>query len=116
MIDGFEEYTKDLSDWELQVARKVWNYFNRIPGWSTNKQIRENLKQNGVNIDGSRFRKIMNWLHLHGHLPNLVASNKGYKIAESREELKKYIQSLDQRIKPIEARKKMAQKDLNNFN
>jgi hypothetical protein len=45
-------------------------------------------------LDEARVRKIINHIRTNGLVRWLIATNKGYYIAETREEVEQYIESL----------------------
>lgn len=105
MILGFEKYTSDLSESDLEIARQWARAFNRQPNQVfSNSTIRMLYKQRtGNNIDGPRVRKIINYIRLAGLSTNLIATSKGYKISTDAEEVRQYIKSLTDRIDSISA-------------
>ena len=116
MIKGFEEYTHDLTEEELEMARNVWTILQASrPDPITNTKICEKLSARGFETSSPRVRKMINWMHIKGHLPNLIASSKGYHFAESRQELSDYVQSLQGRIMAIQGRWKRSLEDLKNW-
>lgn len=105
MIDGFEKETQELNEYELTVLLPLI-----IRGLQTkigeNKAITstlaiKKLKESGHKISGPRFRKIVNHIRVSGLIPLLLASSKGYYIAEKRSDVKRFIDSLDQRLNAI---------------
>lgn len=120
MIVTFKKYTKDLTQDEVEYAREIFKLLLRTKQTKrpiTNKQMCNQLKQaHGWNIDGPRMRKIINWIILRNHISKLIATSKGYKIAETKKELELYVQSLTERVGSIEARRDIAKMDLNNWN
>lgn len=115
MLQGFEEYTHDLTDEETDIARKVWKILNEASGPITNKEICKTLKAQGIETTPPRVRKMINWMHIKGHLTNLIASSKGYHFAETKKELNDYVSSLRGRILAIQGRWKRAMEDLKNW-
>ena len=116
MITGFDKETEPLSDVERQQARLVWYVMNAAfkRGESiTNKQIRKVLETNhNTKVTDARIRKMINWMHIEGHIPDLIASNNGYAKAKSAQELKDYIESLRSRVVAINGRLSAAKRDL----
>lgn len=120
MIIGFEEQTKDLSDEEKRLARIAWRAIAgafRSGTSITNGEIASYVQQeSGVRPGGPRIRKMINWMHVEGHLPGLVADSKGYRQAKTHKELAEYASSLESRIGAIRARWMATQRDLRNYN
>lgn len=116
MIKLFEKQTADLSESEtrllketLQILTDAWSRGRSV----TSKQISNSLQvRTGQKVKGPRIRKLINWLHLHGHIPRLIASNKGYDQAQTRRQLHDYQESLEGRIEAIEARRNMVTKSI----
>jgi hypothetical protein len=119
MLKGFEDQTKELSDKEKVLARIIWRYLNNAFTSNesiTNSQLSRKLKADtGEKLSGSRIRKIINWMHTHGHLPGLIASSKGYAQARSIEQLSDYEDSLKGRLKAIQGRLIAVRRDINSF-
>lgn len=104
MIKGFEEYTYDLSEEEKNHARYVYRMLIRTAEPITNAEICEKLDKLGIKTSGPRIRKMINWMHIHGHLPNLIADSRGYHFAQNRQQLADYAESLHGRIHAIRGR------------
>jgi nucleoside-triphosphatase THEP1 len=110
MVQGFEEYTHQLTDYEegvllpLLVAglKTKRGKINAITG----KKIVETLKNKGYKITGPRVRKLVNFIRLNGLVINLISSSKGYFIATEAQEIEDYINSLKQREEAIAAIRK----------
>jgi hypothetical protein len=107
MITNFEHETEPLSKDELKLAEQFSMSFQKYVGPTnaiTNKQIQLNYQNSrGKKISDTRIRKIINHIRVTGMVSGLVASSKGYYISRDPEELKRYIQSLDDRIMAISA-------------
>jgi len=100
MLDGFEEYTEDLTLDEKILAQSFVEGFKKYVGRAnsvTNRQIRERLAEKGVKISDPKIRKLVSYIRLN-YLPHLCASSKGYYLAATKEELKAYLKSSWQRI------------------
>lgn len=105
MVNDFEKETHELTDYELNILLP-----SVIAGMKTAIGIKKAItsttaikmmKQVGLTIDSARFRKIINHIRIHGLINNLVATSKGYHIATSDEEMKRFVESLKQRINSI---------------
>lgn len=100
MLTGFEEYTEDLTlDEKIQAQGMVKGFENHVGKDSaiTNKQIREALALRGEVIADAKIRKYVSYIRIN-YLPHLCATSKGYYLAETREELRSYLESSWQRI------------------
>jgi|GEM_PF-1507058 len=116
MIEGFEIETQDLTEKDIELSRYVWQALNRSfnQGRSIkNREISAYVKNvAGVSLSGSRIRKMINWMHVKGYLRGLVATSKGYKKAESVEEMQNYVDSPQGRVDAISARMEAAMIDV----
>lgn len=116
MLKGFEEQTKDLNNAEKAQGRIVFRLLlsEFEKGRTiTNKEICDHVKEKtGEPISGPRMRKIINWLHVNGHLKGLIATNNGYGKAKDAEELLSYVESLEGRIQAIQQRADAVQRDI----
>ena len=108
MITGFEEQTKPLTDQEREVfLLPIINGLRVKVGKEkavTNKDIVRGLKANcDIKIGEARVRKIINYIRNNDIIPCLIATSKGYYIAETKDEMLDYIDSLYGRVEAIEA-------------
>lgn len=104
MIDGFEEYTHELTKKELALVDGFVSAFKHKIGKSnaiSNAEIRRRYKEQGIIIHESRVRKIINHLRISGLVPRLIATNNGYCVAETPKELADYVVSVGQRAREI---------------
>lgn len=105
MIEGFKKQTHDLTKYELEelvpvIVRGI--EFRIGEGRSvTSKQAIYGMKKRGFKIDGPRFRKCINYIRINGLVPLLLATSKGYFVANSESSVERFIESLDQRINAI---------------
>ena len=104
MITEFERDTQKLSGYEknevLPAVMKVLEQCKRKRKAISNSQLmRQHLSY--YVVDPARLRKVINYIRNNFLIKGLMASSKGYYIAESREELKRYVKSLDGRISSI---------------
>ena len=106
MITGFEELTEPLTENEKTVylppiikgLRLKIGRHNAV----TNKDIVRGLKKNlGIDISEARVRKIINHIRNHDLVPCLIATSKGYYVAETQKEVDDYIDSLKGRLEAI---------------
>jgi hypothetical protein len=105
MVSGFEDQTHELSDYELNtlVPRMVAGFRSRIgskKAITSTKAIKQ-IKESGLKVDPARFRKVVNYIRTNGLISNLVATGKGYHIAENELESRRFLESLKQRIQSI---------------
>ena len=108
MITGFEEQTEPLTDMEREVFLPPIIKGLRVKIGKdkavTNRDIVRGLKANlNIKIGEARVRKMINHIRNNVIIPCLIATSKGYYIAETPEEVDDYIDSLYGRIEAITA-------------
>ena len=108
MITGFEEQTKPLTDQEREVFLPPIIKGLRVKIGKdkavTNRDIVRGLKANlNIKIGEARVRKMINHIRNNDIIPCLIATSKGYYIAETKDEMLDYIDSLYGRVEAIEA-------------
>ena len=107
MINGFETITYELTEYE---EHKILPLI--IAGLKTKKGAAAAMKNNkmcqilkaepwSLKISEARIRKIINFIRANGLINNLIATSKGYYIAQTQEEVQEYIESLNQRANAI---------------
>lgn len=105
MVENFEEQTCELTDYEKETLLPLM-----VKGLLTKRgeanavtstEIVKKLKAEGYKIDSARVRKLVNHIRTNNLIYNLMATSKGYYIAQSSEECRSFIRSLDQRINSI---------------
>lgn len=106
MINGFEEFTEQLNDYEkdilLPIIIRGLKTKIGVNKAITNKRIIEALKYAGYKgLHGSRIRKIINYIRIQGLINNLVASSKGYWIEDDIEIRKRYVAGVKSRAKAM---------------
>lgn len=107
MLEGFYKETKELSDYESEVLLPVMQKsLSRHIGESKavkNCQMCEALEEKGYKVSEARIRKLINHIRVNGLVDCLVATSKGYFVAESISEVKSHISSLKGREEAIRA-------------
>ena len=108
MITGFEEQTEPLTEQEREVFLPPIIKGLRVKVGKekavTNKDIVRGLKANcDIKIGEARVRKMINYIRNNDIIPCLIATSKGYYIAETKGEMLDYIDSLYGRVEAIEA-------------
>ena len=108
MITGFEKQTEPLTDQEREVFLPPIIKGLRVKVGKekavTNKDIVRGLKANcDIKIGEARVRKMINYIRNKDIIPCLIATSKGYYIAETKDEMLDYIDSLYGRVEAIEA-------------
>jgi hypothetical protein len=110
MLNGFKRETEPLNSDELAIAHLIAPILKLRQGKAqavTNTQLAAYLlRAHTIKCTGARMRKIINHIRLEGIVPLLIATSKGYYIADTKEEVESYLQSLTQRISAIAAVRK----------
>jgi hypothetical protein len=102
MILGFEEQTHNLTDYEKDVVLPAIVSFLRDKKGKERAVKNEEISYTlSSTIKPARIRKILHVIRVSGELPGIVASSKGYYIADTEEEWEAYLYGLHQRIRHI---------------
>ncbi len=105
MINGFEEETHELTDYELTIVpiivAKISNNIGEAKAVK-NKDIISQLKARGFEkINPARVRKLIHYIRVKRLVTNLIATSKGYYRADKQEQVDKFVEGLQQRINSI---------------
>lgn len=107
MLQGFEEYTHDLTKYEEGVLLPLFVSSLKTKRGKdkavTNKTICKTLQAKGYKVNAPRVRKIISFIRLRGLVINLISSSKGYYVATKAQEIEDYINTLYQREQAIKA-------------
>lgn len=107
MLNGFDKETAPLSEYEREILLPIMvKCLQRKIGKEnavTNKVMCAKMQEYGYDIGEVRVRKIINHIRVNNLISCLMASNKGYYIANDQKEIKDYIQSLKGRERAIKA-------------
>lgn len=118
MINGFEEYTAPLSEYEkdtlLPLLVEILSHRVGADRAITNKTLVKHFRENGLKLSDARTRKLINHIRIHNLVPRLVASSKGYYITQSQDELEAFIMSLRGREEAIRAVRLAMEKQTSN--
>jgi hypothetical protein len=114
MITGFEQQTGNLTQRELDVLPDIIEQLNKTSKDRPlkNRAINGNLLfRSKGNFEGVRIRKIINHISLY-HMTRLplVANSRGYYITSDDNEIRRYVQSLTDRISSIANRQQSVKK------
>lgn len=101
MIRGFEEQTFDMTSEEIEIAGHVAAYVKGI-GKNNPVSAAKLASLFGLHND-VRVRKVINYIRINGLVKGLVANGRGYYSTTDVEELKRYADSLADRIAAIGA-------------
>lgn len=114
MINGFFDQTADLSDSERKLVPVVATYLQNAVG-ASNAVFSDHIRQ-VTGLSGPRVRKVINYIRTNGLVPCLVASSRGYYVAESEQELLEYEDSLTGRANEIlRVRDKIAEQRMERY-
>ena len=107
MIQGFNTETKPLSEYEQDtlcpvIARGLSSKIGKAKA-ITNKQICQAMVKAGYEISDASLRKIINHIRISGMVKCVIATSAGYYIAQTKEEMKTYLDSLVGREQAIAA-------------
>lgn len=105
MVENFEEQTHELTEYETKILLPAMlkGFKTKIGEANavTSTEIVSSLKQRGFKVDPARVRKVVNHIRINNLIFNLIATSKGYYIAQNPGECKSFIRSLDQRANAI---------------
>lgn len=108
MLPTFEKETHELTPHEHDVLLPI--FVSRLALREgkkrsiTNREMREGFKHKmGIELADSRVRKIIQHIRVFNIIPGLVATKKGYYVANSKEEINAYIETANKRIRSLEA-------------
>lgn len=115
MIKGFEDVAAKISANEKEVylplVVEVLSHRVGCKKAATNKMIREYLHlEDSVIITETKMRKIISYIRQNHLVPCLIATNRGYYVAEEKQEMNDYLKSLQGRIDAIYASMKALEK------
>jgi hypothetical protein len=105
MIKGHEDITYELTDGELELARKIAPIL-RLK--TKENPVLASVIVSGVNnkmnlkttLTSARLRKIINFYRVNSILP-VISTKKGYYVSYEEEDINNMIQSLTQRANSI---------------
>lgn len=100
MIKNFERETSPLSDYERdELVPLVVQVLQHCKGKKYALSNKNFISRwgGGYKLNPARFRKVVNHVRNKGLIKGLIATSKGYYIAQTRQELEDYIKSLQGR-------------------
>ena len=105
MIQGFENETQPLNEYELETLIPIMvRCLGRRVGVAnaiTNTEICRRMRGCGYEINDVRVRKIINYIRVNSLVSCLLATSKGYYVASNIDEVNDYIKSLEGREQAI---------------
>ena len=106
MINGFEEQTIELQDSEMEIVNILVKRFNQKKGKHftiSNPEIIKALEQHyNILTTEPRIRKIVQYIRNENLLIGLIANSKGYYIADTKEEIQSWLNTMEQRRNAID--------------
>lgn len=106
MINGFEEFTHDLTAYELKLVPMFVTGFSKRVGSKNaikTSEVVEKMKAAGYKCSPARVRKIVNYIRRMGLVQRLAATSKGYYIEPNDSNWKTFIESMYDRGNAIVA-------------
>ena len=116
MIKNFERETSPLSDYEKEeLVPLVVQVLQHCKGKKYALSNKNFISRwgGGHKLNPARFRKVVNYVRNKGLIKGLIATSKGYYIAQSRQELENYIKSLQGREDAVKELRKNMTKQMN---
>ena len=106
MIEGFEEFTPNVKDSEIETIRMLARCLKRRVGKDNailNKDIREAFESKGYKkFNESKLRRYIQYIRANGYVKMLCASKKGYYIAENEEDWIRYKEAYRTRVRSMQ--------------
>ena len=113
MIKNFEEYTHELTSDERLVVQRIIRRFENLKGKQnivTGEQIRDGINNNlNLKFDTVRIRKMIQFIRTNDLIAGLIATSKGYYVANTSEEIEDWIESLKSRENAIRKIREVAE-------
>ena len=118
MIKNFQKETCPLTDYEKDrlvpvVVACLSSRRGSSQAVNSRQLLMHHLKE--YMVDAARLRKVINYIRTKGLINGLMATSKGYYIAESREELEAYLESLQGREQAIKELWRCIRKQMNSL-
>lgn len=105
MINGFDDYTHELTAQEMQLVPILCNRLEKYhvgkENAVTNQRIQKGLSRPNLKVGPARVRKLINYVRSNHLVKRLIATSNGYYISNDYRELKQYVESLRQRENAI---------------
>jgi hypothetical protein len=119
MLKNFEEFTFELTQEEKFVVETIVKRFESRKGKQnivTGDQIRDGINKNlNLNFETVRIRKMIQFIRTHDLVAGLIATSKGYYVANTPEEIEDWIDSLISRENAIKRIREVAEQTVRNM-
>jgi hypothetical protein len=106
MIEGFEEFTEDVKEEDIEVINMIVRGLEIRVGIEkaiTNADMRSLLYLNrGVNVSGAKMRRHIQYIRAYRLISMLCGGKKGYYVARNVEEWIKYREGFRSRMRSME--------------
>jgi len=106
MIPGFEDFTQNVKDDEIEIINLIAKGLNARVGKHkaiTNANMRSQLFNNcDINVPDAKMRRYIQYIRAYNLVPMLCGSKKGYWVAESVEEFIKYREGFASRLRSMQ--------------
>lgn len=113
MLTNFEHLTQELNEDEHRMVDVIIARFKKLPGKQhvvTNTQIMQKLNEAyNLNLKEPRIRKLIQFIRMNNLLPGLVGTSQGYFYTNDVEEIQKWVDSMQERIRVMEHSRQIAQ-------
>ena len=107
MITNFEKQTASLNEYEMNVLLPIMvKCLSKHIGKDrviSNSEMCLKMAEFGYQICDARVRKIINHIRINSLVECLIATGKGYYVAQDESEMKTYISSVKSREEAIQA-------------
>ena len=107
MITNFDKQTASLNEYEMNVLLPIMvKCLSKHIGKDrviSNSQMCMKMAEFGYQICDARVRKIINHIRINSLVECLIATGKGYYVAQNESEMKTYIASVKSREEAIQA-------------
>jgi hypothetical protein len=106
MVNGFEEQTAELGADEMQIVKILVNRFRQKKGKEhilNNGQICRALETHyNILTTEPRVRKVIQYIRNNNLLIGFIANSNGYYVADNKEEIEAWLNTMIQRRNSID--------------
>ena len=116
MITNFDKQKASLNEYETKILLPITvKCLSKHIGKGkviSNSQMWVKMAEFGYQISDTRVRKIINHIRINSLVECLIATGKGYYVAENEGEMKTYISSVKSREEAIQAMRMAVEEQL----